>query len=226
MEHIKLSPSSISVFRDCPLCFWLEHARGIKRPDGIFPSLPSGMDRIFKNNFDSFRGKGLPPELFGLDGIKLFDDMKLLGDWRNNRRGIIYHDKTTDAVLKGVIDEILMKDGKFIILDFKTRGYPLKEDTHKYYQGQLDFYTYLLEMNGHETEHYGYLLFYYPDKIVGKGVIVFDTKLVRVETFPKNAEKMFRDAIECIRNPEPPNASSGCEYCRYFAGRSGMKGTF
>ena len=34
------------------------------RPRGIFPSLPSGMDRVIKTYFDHYRGS-LPPELVG-----------------------------------------------------------------------------------------------------------------------------------------------------------------
>ena len=60
----KFSPSSLSLLKDCPICFWLHFNKNIKRPAGIFPSLPSGMDKILKNHFDKFMKKGLlPPEL-------------------------------------------------------------------------------------------------------------------------------------------------------------------
>jgi hypothetical protein len=91
---VTLSPSSLSLLKDCPRCFWIQFRKGIKRPNGIFPSLPSGMDRILKNHFDSFRDRGmLPPELRGLEGIKLFDDAGLLETWRNNwkpRKGFYF----------------------------------------------------------------------------------------------------------------------------------------
>ena len=49
---------------DCPRCFWLAQHNIWKRPPGIFPSLPSGMDKILKEHFDKFMEKGeLPPEL-------------------------------------------------------------------------------------------------------------------------------------------------------------------
>jgi len=37
---------------ECPRCFWLQIVKNIKRPAGIFPSLPSGMDKILKVHFD------------------------------------------------------------------------------------------------------------------------------------------------------------------------------
>lgn len=59
----KFSPSSLSLLKECPICFWLQFNKGVKRPAGIFPSLPSGMDGILKKHFDSFMEKGeLPPE--------------------------------------------------------------------------------------------------------------------------------------------------------------------
>lgn len=62
-EVFKISPSGINLMEECPRCFWLEKHRVWKRPAGIFPSLPSGMDRILKNHFDKFMARGImPPE--------------------------------------------------------------------------------------------------------------------------------------------------------------------
>jgi len=76
----KFSPSSLSLLKDCPRCFWLHFNKGIKRPDTIFPSLPSGMDKILKAHFDSFRDRDeLPPELKDMnDEVTLFDNAGLL----------------------------------------------------------------------------------------------------------------------------------------------------
>ena len=147
----KLSPSTLNLMKECPRCFWLKFNKNIKRPDTIFPSLPSGMDKILKVHFDSFMEKGkLPPELKDCnDDCKLFDDKELLKVWRSNFKGIQWKDK--DNVLRGAVDNILVKKGKLIVLDYKTRGYPLKEDTHKHYQNQLDIYNLLLRKNNYQT---------------------------------------------------------------------------
>lgn len=86
----KLSPSILSLLKDCPRCFWLHFNKNIKRPETIFPSLPSGMDKILKDHFDRFMRKGkLPPELRQLNGeVKLFDNEELLKVWRSNFKGI------------------------------------------------------------------------------------------------------------------------------------------
>lgn len=211
---IKLSPSTLNFFLDCPLCFWLSFNKGIKHPETIFPSLPSGMDRVMKEHFDSYRPE-LPPELDKLKGVKLFDDMQLLNVWRNNFKGISYEDKKIHAILRGAVDEILVKGGKLVVMDFKTRGFPLKEDTHKYYQEQMDIYVYLLEKNGFDVEHYAYLLFLHPVKMSAKGSVDFESDLVKIDTDPENAETLFHSAVKLLQSDKPPKEAEDCDHCRY-----------
>src|SRR3989344_948719 len=140
MTH-KFSPSSLSLLKDCPRCFWLNFNKGIKRPDIIFPSLPSGMDKVLKEHFDLFMKKGeLPPELQKLNGeVKLFDNEELLKVLRSNFKGIQWTDKKGN-LFRGAIDNILVKGKKLVVLDYKTRGYPLKEDTHEQYQERREYF--------------------------------------------------------------------------------------
>lgn len=122
--------------QECPRCFWLEKHKVWKRPSGIFPSLPSGMDGILKTHFDKFRDKGeLPPEIkdhHHTKGLKLFGDKELLKAWRNNLKGIRWEDGDGN-ILFGAVDNILMKGNKLIVLDYKTRGFALKDDTAEHY---------------------------------------------------------------------------------------------
>jgi hypothetical protein len=212
----KFSPSSLSLLKDCPRCFWLKFNKDIKRPEGIFPSLPSGMDKILKIHFDSFMRKGeLPPELKELNDVKLFDDEELLKVWRSNFKGIPWEDKEGN-LFRGAIDNILKKGNKLIVLDYKTRGYPLKEDTHEHYQNQMDIYNLLLRKNNYKTEDYAYLLFYHPDKVNKKGDVVFNTDLIKMKISIENAENIFKNALEVLKG-KIPEASEECEYCRWNA---------
>ena len=217
----RLSPNSLGLMKDCPRCFWLDKHEQWRRPVGIFPSLPAGMDRILKKHFDSFRDKGkLPPELrkeIEEKDAKLFGDndeeKKLLEVWRNNKKGIQWEDEEGN-ILMGAVDNILVRDGKLIVLDYKTRGYALKEDTHEHYRDQLDIYNFLLKENGYETEDYGYLLFYYPDKVLEGGEIIFETKLVKMEANSENAKKIFESAIKLLRGKCPAHHENEvCEWC-------------
>jgi len=211
----KFSPSSLSLLKDCPRCFWLRFNKKINRPAGIFPSLPSGMDKILKVHFDKFMKKGeLPPELQKFNGkLKLFDDEELLNVWRNNFKGIQWTDKKGN-LFRGAVDNILVKGKKLIVLDYKTRGYPLKEDTHEHYQDQMDIYNFLLRKNDYQTEDYTYLLFYHPNKVHENGDVDFHADLVKIKVNIDNAKKIFKKAVEVLEG-DIPKASEECEYCKW-----------
>lgn len=210
----KFSPSSLSLMKECPRCFWLNFNKGIKRPAGIFPSLPSGMDKILKIHFDNFMEKGeIPPELKELKQIKLFDNKELLTIWRNNFKGIQWADKEGN-LFRGAVDNILKKGKKLIVLDYKTRGYALKEDTAEHYQDQLDIYNFLLRKNNYETEDYAYLLFYHPDKVNDDGSVIFNTDLVKMSINIKNAENIFNKAKKLLKGPMP-EAGKECGFCKW-----------
>jgi hypothetical protein len=214
----KLSPSSMNLIEDCPKCFWLQIVKKISRPSGAFPSLPSGVDKMLKEHFDRFMEKGkLPPELKELKDIRLFDDKDLLKKWRNNLKGIEYKDEENDVLLHGAVDNLLSKDGKLIVLDYKTRGFALKEDTAHHYQDQLDIYNFLLRKNGYETEDYAYLLFYLPEKVLESGEFIFKNELVKMKIDVAHAEFLFKRAIKIIQG-EIPESGEGCEYCKWREG--------
>jgi len=212
----KLSPSTLNLFLECPRCFYKQIKLNQKRPDTIFPSLPSGMDKILKIHFDKHMEKDiLPSELKELNNYKLFKDKELLTTWRSVFKGLQFLDKESNILLRGSVDNILVKGKKLVVLDYKTRGFPLKEDTHEHYINQMDLYNFLLRKNGYETEDYTYLLFYYPNCVNDNGDVVFDTKLVKIATSAKRGEKVFNDAVKVLLKDEIPEANESCEFCRY-----------
>jgi hypothetical protein len=178
------------------------------------PSLPSGMDLVLKAHFDSFHDRHeLPPELLELNGkIKLFENKELLEKWRNWKQGLQWKDSNGHS-LRGALDNVLQNEKKLIVLDYKTRGFPIKEDSHEHYQEQLDIYTFLLQKNGFETENYAYLLFYHPTRVSPNGDIVFHHDLIQLTVHPENAEKTMKKAITLLNGPEP-KADKECEWCK------------
>ncbi|MCX6748586.1 MAG: PD-(D/E)XK nuclease family protein [Candidatus Pacearchaeota archaeon] len=216
----KLSPSSLSLMEDCPRCFWLHHNEDKKRPSGIFPSLPSGMDSILKTHFDKFRDKNkLPPELKNkeCEDCKLFEDKELMKIWRSNLEGISFTDEQGN-VLHGAVDNILVKKEKLIVLDYKTRGFPLKEDTHEHYQNQLDIYNFLLRKNGWETEDYGFLLFYIPKEVLETGEVIFNTHLVKMKIDVDSAEKLWKKALKLLEGACPKkHEEKECAWCELLS---------
>ena len=211
----KLSPSILGLLKECKRCFWLHFNKNIKRPQGIFPSLPSGMDKILKIHFDLYRDKNqLPPELKELKDIELFDNKELLEIWRNNFKGVQWKDKDGN-IFRGAVDNILKKGNKLIVLDYKTRGYPLKEDTAEHYQDQLDIYNLLLRKNNYQTEDYAYLLFYHPNKVNKKGDIIFNIDLIKMKIEIKNAENIFKEALHTLKG-KMPDPDKDCQYCKWY----------
>ena len=204
------SPSTLKLLAECPRCFWLRFNKNLKRPDTIFPSLPSGMDKLLKEHFDRFMRKGeLPPELQKLNGeVKLFNDEKLLALWRNNFKGVQWKDADGN-VLRGAVDNLLVKGKKLIVLDYKTRGFPLKDDTHDYYIDQMALYTFLLQKNGYETEDYAYLLFYHPTMIHENGAVDFQADLVKVTVDVEKAEGIVIGALDVLKWAEPDATEEG-----------------
>ncbi len=211
----KLSPSALNLMKECPRCFWLAQHKVWKRPSGIFPSLPSGMDKILKIHFDKFRDKGqLPPELCENDNckdMKLFEDKEKLKIWQSNFKGVSWTDENGNE-LHGAVDNILTKGKKLIVLDYKTRGYALKDDTAEHYRQQQNIYNFLLRKNGYETEDYFFLLFYIPKEVMATGEVVFDTELVKMDVDVKMAEKVWGDALRILNKKTPPKGE-GCEWC-------------
>ncbi len=201
------------MYKDCPACFYKDINEGIKRPSGPFPSLPSGMDLAFKGYFDSFRKQAkLPPELAELKDVHLFDLEHLLNKWRNDRSGLSFKDKDGNE-LRGSVDEVLYTNYcDLIVLDFKTRGFPLKEDTAKHYQLQLDVYNLIFRKNGFTTENYSCLLFFYPRAFTEDGSVVFNKQLVKMPVDVNHAETMFNNAIKLLKGKKP-EINPNCNFC-------------
>ena len=199
--------------KECPRCFWLIQHKVWKRPEGIRMTLPNGMDGILKKHFDKFRErKQLPPEICNnghCKDMRLFDDMELLKVWRNNFKGVRFQDEEGN-ILSGAVDDVLKTGNKLIVMDYKTRGYALKEDTHEFYQDQLDIYSWLFQKNGYEVEDYGFLLFYYPKEVLETGEVVFHTELKKMKVHTANAEKIWKEALKLLKGDCP---QACCEWC-------------
>lgn len=202
--------------KECPKCFWLQVKQGVHRPRGPFPSLPGGMDGVIKKYFDKYRKVGkLPPELEGKVSGKLAGDMAWIEKWRDWQRVPHYFDKSLGVKVRGGLDDCLQDGTVLIPLDFKTRGYPPKGNSEEYYQHQLDLYALLLAENQeepHPVANFGYLLYYYPQRVSEGGRIDFATELVKLETNLQRAKDLIKRAATVLRNPEPKSHSE-CEYC-------------
>lgn len=211
---VKLSPSKLNLFLECPLCFWLSE-KGIHRPSGPFPSLPGGMDRKLKIYFDRYRKEGkLPPELRGKVEGKLYDDMAKMDVWRNNRKGLSWTDDKGNTLM-GAIDDCLFDGTNYIIVDFKTYGgSEIKDEKIDFYQNQLDCYALLFEKNGLRHGGFAYLVFYLPVEVLDGGMVKFDIQVRKVKVDSSRALKTFNKALKVLEGKRPMKHSE-CKFCAW-----------
>lgn len=179
------------------------------------------MDETIKHHFDRYRsGNTLPPELVGGDfkDTRLFPDQEKLNRFRDWKRGMEY--RVGEDLLIGALDELLVKDGKYIPLDYKTKGSKLwdpKKYGEKYYQLQLDSYALLLEENGCPSIGYGFLIFYSPQQVQDRGVFRFMYQCVKIKTDIERARETFRRGVAFLQDPQdaPTEELGECEYCEW-----------
>ncbi len=214
---IYLSPSKLSLFEKCPLCFWLSVVKRIHRPEEPSSTLPKGMDLLIKNHFDKYRKLGkLPPEIKGKIRGKLLNNQDLLNEWRKTTRNSSpkYFDEELNACLFGGLDECFVDGDYYIPVDYKTRGFNLKENSLSYYQTQLDCYTFLLEAEGYKHLSFGYLIYYIPIDVKKGGEVKCNIEVYKVDTDPKRSYEIFRKAVECVRGPRP-QSNDNCPFCAW-----------
>ena len=161
MEKITLSPSKLSLMKDCPRCFFDAEALKIKPPRGIFPSLPGGIDRIMKTFFDGYRGD-MPPMLKDKIPGVLYANAEQMRKWRYWRTAPRYYDPILDVEVYGAIDDLVIENSAHGPADYKTKGQPPKDDGSQYYMTQMDIYNLLFEHSGRKILEKAYIIYVWP----------------------------------------------------------------
>ena len=208
----QLSASTLKLFQECPRCFWLHINQKIERPRGPFPSLPSGIDRVLKGYFETYRRQGvLPPLIRGTLEGTLATTALTLG----------FNDAPTRARLWGKLDDcVLLPDQRVAPLDHKTRASAPNDIsyTEKYYKFQMDVYTLLLERNGHRTSRTAYVVYYFPVDGALHAGFPFEVAVHKIATDPEGAYQIFSAACRCLEGPLPAQGDA-CEFCRWAEAR-------
>jgi hypothetical protein len=114
----------------------------------------------------------------------------------------------------GAIDECFVDNGVYMPADYKTRGFGLKEDSTKYFQNQLNCYTFLLKTNGYKVNNKGYLIYYILKGLEEGGIAKFDIDIIEMKTYPDDAYDAFRRAVEMLGKPIPA-LNPDCSFCSW-----------
>lgn len=218
----RLSPSSLYKYTECQSCFWVDN--NYKKQSILPLLLNSAMDSILKARYDKYRADGtFPPEAKELEreGIKPFDDLKQLNDWRENIRSLEVINEDVGYRLVGKIDDVLVEaDGRLVPADYKSSGNAPAEDKQKYYVDQLTAYGLMFRQHGHEVSDRAYLLHYFvKDKNDPSIDVSFNAHVDRVDIDVTGLEQKLVDMVKLLNgkylghNPE-------CKTCAYHDGRN------
>jgi hypothetical protein len=213
---LSLSPSSINVIADCGRCGW-RAMRGVPRPRGIFPSLPSGIDLVMKHELDRHRGQGEWPPLLRSQNVP----GKPLP--RPPRTKLAFEDAGNKIRLVGMLDDAFELDGRVGPLDFKTRG-SKADEPHPAYVRQMNLYQVLLRANGWTPADFAVLLYLFPTPGAVEGGIPFGVDAKRIDTSEAEGLRVLLKAAAVVRGPMP-SPSSKCEYCRWLKSANHMEGS-
>jgi hypothetical protein len=206
---MRISRSKVDLFPECPRCFWLDQKAKIKRPPGPPFSLNIAVDQLLKNEFDQYRGVGVPPRLkeAGLEFIPAGHNKLEL--WRNNFKGVTRMYGTCGIEFFGAIDDLWVdSNGVHYVVDYKATSKEaevnLDADWQNSYKRQAEFYQWLLRGNNLRVSNQAWFVYAngIKDGRAFNDTLSFKTKLISY-------------AGQCLTSSEPPRAGNDCEFCGY-----------
>jgi hypothetical protein len=229
-EPFKLSRSRIDLFLSCPRCFYIDRRLGVDRPPGFPFAINSAVDSLLKNEFDTLRYAGETHPLikkFGIDARPVAHDM--LNEWRENFKGVQYHDAKTNFIITGAIDDLWIDShGAYIVVDYKStaKSEPVTElgDGGHYdaYRRQMEVYQWLLRKNGLTVSNTGYFVYCtgQPDNERFDAHVQFDMRVIPYTGNDAWVEDTLRNIKNTLDSDIIPNASNECDYCLYVHDRA------
>jgi len=209
-KKIILSPSALEALSRCPRCFWLKYNKKIYQPEGIVSRLASRFDIILKKYDDIYRKIGeMPPILKD----------KIRGRLENPLQSRYVFSHNEKYSFEGRLDDcLIMEDGEYAPIDFKTSSSDPREKTEilPAYQTQMDSYAFLLDESGKKTSGLSYLIFIYPEESFElHNGFPMAVHIITLKTNPGAAKEKFLKAIEVLEG-EMPESSADCSFCQWY----------
>ncbi|OGF51741.1 hypothetical protein A3I27_03655 [Candidatus Giovannonibacteria bacterium RIFCSPLOWO2_02_FULL_43_11b] len=229
----KISRSKIDLFLNCPRCFYLDRRLGVAQPPGYPFSLNSAVDKLLKKEFDMHRAKATAHPLmkkYKLDLVP-FPHEKL-DEWRDALGGgMQYHDKDTNLIITGAIDDVWHDSkGEVSIVDYKATSkdgeVSLDADWQIGYKWQMEMYQWLFRKNNFKVSDTGYFVYANgdADKEAFDGKLEFDIKIIPYKGKDDWVSGVINKIHTCLSSKEIPKSSPECDYCAYRAATREFEG--
>ncbi|MCE7936603.1 hypothetical protein DYH10_02335 [Candidatus Saccharibacteria bacterium CPR2] len=228
-EPFKLSRSKIDLFLECPRCFYIDIRLGVGRPPGYPFTLNSAVDNLLKNEFDLLRKSGDTHKIikdFNVDAKPA--EHKMLGEWRENFKGIRYLDEKHNLIITGAIDDLWINSkNEYIVVDYKAtaKSEPVKELTdashHQSYKKQLEVYQWLLRKSQLKVSEEAYLVYCTgrPNEEKFDACLNFDINLIMYKGNTDWVEPTIEKMKTTLDSNKLPKFSADCDYCKYVSKR-------
>jgi|TARA_B100001964_G_scaffold16427_1_gene17005 hypothetical protein len=223
-KPFKLSRSKIELFKECPRCFYVDRRLGVGRPPGFPFNLNSAVDALLKNEFDSYRLKGLKHPLiekYGVDARPV--PHQYLDKWRQNFTGIQYLHEPTNLLIFGAIDDLWQNSNEeYIVVDYKATSKngkitELNQGWQIGYKRQMEIYQWLLRKNGYLVSSTGYFVYCngQKDRNDFNKKLEFDVTLIPYNGNDSWVEKTVCELHSCLVGDQVPEANENCDFCAY-----------
>lgn len=225
-EPFKLSRSKIDLFVQCPRCFYLDQRLGVGRPASFPLTLNNAVDTLLKKEFDIHRVNGTRHpllETYGVDAVPLRDER--MEEWRDAlRRGISFHHKESNLLLRGGVDDVWVNpEGQLIIVDYKATSkdevITLDDEWKQQYKRQMEIYQWLFMQNDFDVSSVGYFVYVNgkTDKEALDGKLEFDVTLLPYEGNTDWIPGVLMSVKKCLLDDRIPKANQHCDYCSYIS---------
>ena len=224
-KPFKLSRSKVDNFVSCKRCFYIDRRLGVGQPPGFPFNINSAVDELLKNEFDQYRELGKPhPYMESVNRNLIPYKHEKLDEWRENFKGVQFHDKETNFILTGAVDDLWfdLDTEEVIVVDYKATSknseVSIDAEWQQGYRRQMDFYQWLLRKNDLNVSDVGYFVYCNGDRKKA----TFDSKVhfkVSVLEYIGNSswiENTIVEIKELLDQNSTPEFDEDCTYCSYI----------
>ena len=224
-KPFKLSRSKVDNFVSCKRCFYIDRRLGVGQPPGFPFNINSAVDELLKNEFDQYRELGKPhPYMESVNRNLIPYTHEKLDEWRENFKGVQFHDKETNFILTGAVDDLWfdLDTEEVIVVDYKATSknseVSIDAEWQQGYRRQMDFYQWLLRKNDLNVSDVGYFVYCNGDRKKA----TFDNKVhfkVSVLEYIGNSswiENTIVEIKELLDQNNTPEFDDDCTYCSYI----------